>query len=73
MKLPQLRPLPATLLTFALLAAVVFAFWSLLKPAPPKRIVMSTGAAGGAYAAFGELGGAARLLGECPASVKPAA
>jgi TRAP transporter TAXI family solute receptor len=55
MKLPQLRLLPATLLTFILLAAVVFAFWSLLKPAPPKRIVMSTGAAGGAYAAFGEL------------------
>ncbi|MGL6222518.1 MAG: TAXI family TRAP transporter solute-binding subunit, partial [Steroidobacteraceae bacterium] len=47
--------MPATLLTFSLLAAGMFAVWTLLKPAPPKRIVMSTGAEGGAYARYGEL------------------
>jgi TRAP transporter TAXI family solute receptor len=52
-KLPTRRLLPATLLTFVLLLAAVFAVWSLLKPAPPRRIVMTTGAEGGAYAEFG--------------------
>jgi TRAP-type uncharacterized transport system substrate-binding protein len=41
-------------LTFLTIAGLVFAVWYFLKPAPPSRIVMSTGVADGAYARFGE-------------------
>jgi TRAP transporter TAXI family solute receptor len=41
-------------LTFLTIAVLVFAVWYFLKPAPPSRIVMSTGVADGAYARFGE-------------------
>jgi TRAP transporter TAXI family solute receptor len=48
------RRLPASTLTFLTIAGLVFAVWYFLKPAPPSRIVMSTGVADGAYARFAE-------------------
>jgi TRAP transporter TAXI family solute receptor len=42
--------LPALILVFAAFALT----WQFVRPAPPKKIVMSTGAAGGAYHYFGE-------------------
>lgn len=42
--------LPALILIFAAFALA----WQFVRPAPPKKIVMSTGAAGGAYHYFGE-------------------
>ena len=41
---------PALILVFAAFALT----WQFVRPAPPKKIVMSTGAAGGAYHYFGE-------------------
>ena len=52
--MPKIRRLPANALTFLAIGALVFAVWYLLKPAPPSRIVMSTGVTGGAYAKFGK-------------------
>jgi hypothetical protein len=46
---PELA-LPALILIIAAFALA----WQFVRPAPPKRIVMSTGAAGGAYHYFGE-------------------
>ena len=51
--MPRLRPLPANALTFLVIAPACLAVWYLLKPAPPSRIVMSTGVPTGAYAKFG--------------------
>jgi TRAP transporter TAXI family solute receptor len=52
--MPKIRRLPANTVTFLIIASLVFAVWYFLKPAPPSRIVMSTGVAEGAYAKFGK-------------------
>jgi TRAP transporter TAXI family solute receptor len=52
--MPRFRRLPANTLTFLAIAMLVFVVWYFLKPAPPSRIVMSTGVADGAYAKFGK-------------------
>jgi TRAP transporter TAXI family solute receptor len=54
MDLGKLRPLPANLLTLLVITLVCFAIWYFLRPAPPTAIVMSTGAAEGAYARYGQ-------------------
>jgi TRAP-type uncharacterized transport system substrate-binding protein len=49
------RELLATAAPFILLAAVLLAgTYYLLKPAPPRRVVLATGSEQGAYAAFGK-------------------
>ena len=39
---------------FVLIAAAFVLAWQFVRPAPPKKIVISTGAPGGAYHYFGE-------------------
>ncbi len=52
---PTLRDLLLLALPALLLVIAAFALaWQFVRPAPPKKIVMSTGAAGGAYHYFGE-------------------
>lgn len=51
--MPRLHPLPANALTFLVIALACLAVWYVLKPAPPSRIMMSTGVPTGAYAKFG--------------------
>ncbi|MGH8764417.1 MAG: TAXI family TRAP transporter solute-binding subunit, partial [Burkholderiales bacterium] len=49
------RVLLATALPFILLAAILlWGAYVLLKPAPPRRVVLATGSDQGAYAAFGK-------------------
>jgi TRAP transporter TAXI family solute receptor len=43
-----------TIAALAMAALVVAALWTFVKPAPPKRVVLGTGVADGAYAKFGK-------------------
>jgi len=45
----------ATVVTLVIVVAAIWAAFALLQPTPPRKVVMSTGPEGSAYAHFGEL------------------